>query len=107
MRSPALALGWELWARNRFGLTALGIWAILASILLQVLPGRMARSLVVEATMVLACFGYIYLMWILFYAESTLANNGIGFPPRLFTAPVSTAWLVAWPMLYGVAAMVL
>jgi hypothetical protein len=105
MRSPALAIGWELWARNRLGLSCIGALAVVAAVVVQVLPAHVARDWVAPPTVVLGCFGYVYLMWVFVYAESTLASRGIGFPPRLFTAPVSTVRLVVWPMLYGMAAV--
>ena len=35
---PALAIGWELWAKNRLGLSLVGAGLLVAAVLCQVLP---------------------------------------------------------------------
>jgi hypothetical protein len=54
---------------------------------------------------VLAYFVYLYLLSIFVYAESTRGGKPAGLPPRLFTLPIRTSLLVAWPMLYGTLAV--
>jgi hypothetical protein len=106
MHSPALALGWELWARHRWGLGVLGAGAVIAAVLAQVLPAG-ATLAVGEVTRALTIFAYLYLLSVFVYAEGTLGGKAAGLPPRLFTLPVRTSRLVAWPMLYGMAAAAL
>jgi hypothetical protein len=101
MHSPALTLGWELWAKHRLGLSVIALWAVVAAALVRVLPKPWAEDAVAAPSMVLSCFVYLYLQWVFVYAESTLAGNDTGFPPRLFTTPVRTSLLVFWPMFYG------
>jgi hypothetical protein len=107
MRSPALTLGWELWAKHRLGFCAIALWAVVAAVLVRVLPKHWADDAVAVPSFVLSCFVYLYLQWVFVYAESTLADNETGFPPRLFTMPVRTSLLVFWPMLYGATAIAL
>jgi hypothetical protein len=107
MRSPALAIGWELWARHRWGLSVIAVWAATSAVLARMLPKEIAENVVAAPSLVAACFGYVYLLWVFAYAENTLASTGAGFPPRLFGAPLRTSWLVAWPMFYGMAAAAL
>jgi hypothetical protein len=107
MHSPALALGWELWARHRWGWTAIGAGVLVVAGLAQLLPEGPALQMVGAVTQCLVFFVYLYLLSIFMYAESTLGGKAAGFPPRLFALPVRTSLLVAWPMLYGMAAAAL
>jgi hypothetical protein len=107
MRSPALALGWELWAKNRLALSVMVLWAAVATYLVRILPPQQAGEYVALPTLLAASVAYVYLLWMFAHAESTLAGNGVGYPPRLFAMPVRTSLLVAWPMLYGMATMAL
>jgi hypothetical protein len=107
MRSAGLALGWELWAKNRLGLSAVALYAAATAVLVRVLPETMAGELIAKPALLLSIFIYLYLLWIFVYAENTLAGNDTGFPPRLFTHPVRSSVLVAWPMLYGMATIAL
>jgi hypothetical protein len=107
MRSPALAIGWELWARHRWGLSVIAVWAATSAVLARILPKEIAENVVAAPSLVAACFAYVYLLWVFAYAENTLASTGAGFPPRLFGAPLRTSRLVAWPMFYGMAAAAL
>src|SRR5207244_1622177 len=106
MRTPALALGWELWARHRWGLSIIGVGTLVAASLIQVLPADGAR-LIGELGPLAAIFVYLYALSIFVYAEGTLGGKAAGFPSRLFALPMRTRWLVAWPMLYGMIATAL
>jgi hypothetical protein len=106
MHSPALALGWELWARHRWGWSALGAGALVAAVLAQALPADEART-AGDLAVGMALFAYLYLLSIFVYAESTLGGKAAGFPPRLFALPLRTSLLVAWPMLYGAVTVAL
>ena len=107
MRTAAMALGWELWARHRWGLRTLVMLALVAALLGQVLPAGPAVLMIGEIASLLLMFAYYYLLSICVYGENHLSGNAAGFPTRLFTLPVRTHVLVAWPMLYGASAAVL
>jgi hypothetical protein len=81
-------------------LSALGSGLLLAAVLTQVLPAAAART-VVDVALVSVQFIFPYLVSVFVYSDSTLGGKTTGFPPRLFTLPVRTCWLVGWPMLYG------
>ena len=100
-------MGWELWAKNRLGLTVIAAWIVIAALLIRVLPEDLAVVLIAKPTLTLAWFICLYVSWVFIYAESTLAGNATGFPPRLFTMPVRTSILVALPMLFGGATIAL
>jgi hypothetical protein len=101
MRSPALTLGWELWARHRAGWSAVAAGALGAAVLARVVPAGPAARMVADVAQPLALFAFIYLLSVFVYAEGTPGGRAAGFPPRLFTLPLRTSLLVAWPMLYG------
>jgi hypothetical protein len=107
MRSPALALGWELWARHRWGLSAVGAGLLVAAGLAQAVPAGRPALVVGEVAQSLVLFVYLYLLSVFVYAEGTFGGKAAGFPPRLFTLPLPTRLLVGWPMLYGTAAAAL
>jgi hypothetical protein len=115
MRSPALALGWELWRRHRHILTALLAW-FFATALVSVTVPIEPLAVPLYAKFLMAC-AFIYapaavagaLVAIFCRTESAelllLARSGV--PTRMFSLPVSTAALVFWPMCYGTASMML
>lgn len=129
MRYPAQALAWELWHRNRWGLSAaLAYFAALAA-LLQLVPGaelarRVGDLALREAlaqghlraeelqyylgslTALPLMAGLLFLFAAAAYGTSkNLSVRGSTYPARAFTLPVSTASLVAWPMVLGGAAV--
>jgi hypothetical protein len=107
MHSSALALGWELWARNRLGLALLGGSLAITAVLGQVLPQGQAVRLVGQICAMVSIFVFFYLLSVFVYSTNTLGGKAVGFPPRLFALPVRTSVLVGWPMLYGTTAAAL
>jgi hypothetical protein len=104
---PALAIGWELWAKNRLGLTLLGAVLLVTAGLCNVLPREVIVEPVRATSVLLFFFGMLYLMSVFVYSEVGRGPNRPGFPSWKFTLPMRTASLVAWPMLYGAAAVTL
>src|SRR5262249_18273810 len=108
MRSAALALSWQLWRRHRFGLASVAVAFVAAAVTFQLLPARwverthgfLASMLVVFVlSYVTAVFGYGF--------DGPLETAGSCFPSRQFALPVRTAVLAGWPMLLGVAAVMM
>jgi hypothetical protein len=106
MRSPALALGWELWAKHRWGWSVIAAGALAAAVLVRILSDDTAQIIGVVA-MVAMIGVYLYVMSIFVYAETSLSSKAAGFPARLFTLPMRTGWLVAWPMIFGMVSVIL
>ena len=102
MRSPATAIVWELWRKNRWG-----FWVVLGSFLcgLAVRLSNQSKDevlqLIAGAAMVV-CF--VVTFAIFSYAES---GAQISFPTRTFALPVRTRLLVNCPMLLGVVGITL
>jgi hypothetical protein len=107
MRSPALAIGWELWARHRWGVTAVGGVLLVAAAACQVLRAGGALRTIGVLAYLSFFLAYLYLLSIFIYSQGTIGGKVVGFPPHLFTLPMSTALLVGWPMLFGMATVAL
>jgi len=111
--SPQFAIGWEFWRRHRWGVRALGAYLALLAIVRVVIMARGTRvtfesetsfALIVVVPITVSC---LYLLSVFTYGLSgDLAARQSMYPARVFALPLSTAALVNWPMLYGVAAMV-
>ena len=99
MHSPATALLWEIWRRNRM---------TIAVIVALTVAGRFLDAHEAERTslvdlMWMASFALLF--GVVGYTESP-DSRGIGrFPARLFRLPVSTLQLVALPVLTGIVAI--
>jgi hypothetical protein len=108
--SVAWALGWELWARNRWGLGAIGASLLVLAGLGRVLPaGLLAES--PESVVMLVLVPLTALLSVLagfsVAVAAPLEGTTSCYPRRLLTLPVPTAALAGWPMFYGALAMLL
>ena len=112
MRSPALAIAWELRQRHRWGLIAVASYfLIVATIKLLVLePGHLVNLDDAESFGVLvmvpltATFMYFLAVFSFGLAGDIAARESI-YPRRLFTLPVTSDALTGWPMFYGTVAV--
>lgn len=99
MNSPALAILWELWSRNRWAnLTvalALPVFALFNSSVI----GEWLRI----AEVLLFLFSIVILFWTFSYVEPDSRGRHGGFPARMFTLPAQTVFLAAVPMIFGAA----
>jgi hypothetical protein len=103
MRSPALALAWQLWRRHRVGLPVLAVSWVALPVLDHLLIAAgvsptAALPWMLEFMMVTLA---LVVMDFSFAIDADLALPGSSYPARLFTLPVPTRTLVVWPMLFG------
>ena len=104
MNSPALAIAWQLWHPRRW--TAAGY---LVGLLLLALAARWVAHGAADwrTAVFMWCipFGFTAVGMLSAFAlpEGDLLAPASGYPPRMFTLPVSSRELVLWPMLHGVA----
>jgi hypothetical protein len=103
--SPALALGWELWGRNRLGIAAVVVGLTAVAVTGAVLPAAAAQEAVLPLSVILFFIAFLYLLAVVIRCEFDKGRFRIGLPARLFTLPMRTSALVAWLMLYGLAAL--
>lgn len=105
---PAQAIAWEIWARHRLLVFAIvGVLLTAGVVNWSVVRGSewemFGRNLgfVLLTVVMFATFG-------VFHFTEGQRKGGFGrFPGRMFTLPISTRALVAWPMIYGVLGVVL
>jgi hypothetical protein len=96
MRSPASAIAWEIWRKNRWG-----FWVVLGSLLCGLAVRFSDRSedevvnLIAGTAMVVS---FVVTFAIFSYAESGVQMS---FPTRTFALPVRTKLLVNCPILLG------
>jgi hypothetical protein len=107
MRSPALAMGWELWGKNRVAILAAFGAVLVGFILALALPTSSRDELILPLSAVLLMILFLQLVAIFTHPEFRFRNAYAGFPARKFTLPVGTRALVAWHMLYGIAGLVI
>ena len=115
MRTPALAIGWSLWARHRAVnlamLAAIPICAVLYQIFRAMIPSRMAAThgFVQELPLTLlpVVLSFVWVLYVCAQTETDPRRGFSGLPERLFVHPVRTRFLVLWHMAFGIAAIVL
>ena len=113
-QSPTAAIAWEFRRRHRWGMIAIA--ALLCAlcvakvvVLARGFPlgfddaGFFAITLMVPISV-----GFTYFLAVFtFGLEGDLAARQSMYPARMFTRPVTTTALAAWPMLYGSTAVVI
>ncbi len=115
MRSPLWALSWSVWRPYRWRLAACVAYCLALAVLGLLLPRRAWVLVAPEDGLIPAAALFIlslsapalFFVLIAFSAiplETHLDARESGFPARTFTLPVSTAVLVAVPMLQAMAA---
>jgi hypothetical protein len=114
MRSHAAAIAWEFRQRHRWGLMALtGYLLVLATIRLLILGGGQrvnfdnTESFALVVVVPLTSTFMYFLAVFSFGLAGDLAARQSMYPARMFTLPVTTAALAGWPMLDGMAAMMI
>jgi len=116
MSSPALAILWEIWRKNRLGLivilAAIPVWALLSRLLTGPLQPSDDAIKTIWPVLVLLADGLamwisLFALGVMFcYTETDPRRGHARFPSRLFALPVRTTLLVSCPMIYGVIAVV-
>lgn len=109
MRSPVLALTWQLWRPQRWFWVGMGLYTLILAVVCNLLlRGEVAQMVGAGGLMPL---GYSAVIGIAFLAlvtggASDLGKNS-GFPSWMFTLPVRTQCMVAWVMLNGTFGLVM
>jgi hypothetical protein len=104
MRSPALAIGWQLWLRHRWALSAVFVcWLALAVLCRLPVAADLGPGILFALALPPVSASMVYPLVIFTYSLETANFDAreSGFPARMFTLPLRTPALVGWPMLYG------
>lgn len=111
MRSPALAIAWELGRRHRWGFGAAAGYLLLLWTARAVGAGFGVQAAMDEQlsfaftfTVPTSIFLFYFVAVFSYGLSGDLAARESQFPARMFALPVSTPALAGWPMLYGAAA---
>lgn len=106
MRSPALAIAWEIWHRNRASaMTSLSLIGT-SGLVNWLVRGNSRWAGLAEVAGYIVLVLALFLTYGCFHFTEGRRKGGFGsFPFRLFNMPVATHWLVAFPMLYGSVAV--
>ena len=103
--APGWGLGWQLWRRHRWGFAADAAWLALLALVANLLPAVWRRPEVGQNLAHAAAAVFIHLLAVFTYGfEIDMSAKQSGFPPRMFTLPLSTRRLVAWPVSLGLLA---
>jgi hypothetical protein len=114
MRSPAAALIWDIWWRHRTLVCVLIALTVFTSVFNVVLPENLRMGgedksdmfdagdavRIVNFHLILAAL--LLFLAICSYTDFNVRQGSIGFPYRLFTLPLTTFQLVAFPIALGV-----
>jgi len=103
MNTPAAAIAWEIWRKNRLVLalvTALLPISFLLRAILWPEAVQLFEAFAVVATAVI-------LFWVFSFTEIDERGRHSGFPARMFVLPVRTVKLVSYPVLYGTLSILL
>ena len=125
MTSPAVAVSWEIWRKNRWGFLAIGFVVIgavmiewVGALSLQTSTGQILRhpalleyhdelqwALLVGLFAMLA--SVVAVLAMCSYTETDDKSGELCFPSRVFHFPVPTFVLAGLPMIFGAVAIVL
>jgi hypothetical protein len=87
------------------GIAAAGAGLVTTGVGLALLPAGTEAAVPLSAVVVFITA--LYMLWVVLCCEFHAGTFRLGFPVRMFTLPVRTRALVAWPMAYGIAAAAL
>ena len=105
MRSPTIALLWEIWRRHWSTVAVIGGLTVVGRLVDVLESRRNAGAESSPLTTLLAMVAFLLLFAVFNYTESG-GVRGVGqFPRRLFTLPVTSLHLVAVPMLAGITSI--
>ena len=105
MRSPTIALLWEIWRRHWSTVAVIGGLTVVGRLVDVLESRRNAGAESSPLTTLLAMVAFLLLVAVFNYTESG-GVRGVGqFPRRLFTLPVTSLHLVAVPMLAGITSI--
>ena len=107
MYSTGMALAWEFWGRNRWGMAAFATYVLICAIITAAVPLPNPERFASLASM-WSVMGLCYLIVVFTHGSEVRVDTAdSGFPTRTFVLPVRTSVLVGWPMLQGALAAVL
>ena len=105
MNSPALAMAWQIWTRDRLGLKISAACLLLMVITFPPILRDFDNNVAFVLTMIPAAFILAHVANLLLFTDE-VGNITSGYPRRMFALPVTNRTLVLWPLLFSVIAVV-
>jgi hypothetical protein len=104
--APAIGMGYYLWRQSRWAILASGIYLLLIAGAIRFIPAFSSPLVTLPACAPLGIVIW-YLLAIINLDASDLSARDSGFPVHMRYLPVSSHRLAQWPMLYGLAMVVI
>ena len=105
MRSPAVAIAWQIWTRHRLGLSISAVCLLLMVVAFPPILLRFDDNAVFVVTLIPAALIFAYVANLLLFTDE-VGSLTSGYPRRMFTLPAATRTLAFWPMLIAVVVAV-
>ena len=105
MRSPANAIAWQIWTRQRLGLSISTVCLLLMVVAFPPLLLRFNNLVLLVVTLIPAALISAYVANALLFTDE-VGSLTSGYPRRMYTLPAPTRTLVFWPMLIAVLVVV-
>ena len=102
MRSPAIAIAWQIWTRQRLGLLISTVCLLLMILAFPPLLLRFDNVVLFVVTLIPAALISAYVANALLFTDE-VGSLTSGYPRRMYTLPAATRTLALWPMLVAVA----
>ncbi len=106
MRGPAFAIPWGVWCRHRGAFLASAVTLFAMAVAYPLLFATVWEPAAVLASVLPPVVVFGFVMNALLFVDD-YGSLAAGYPRRMLALPMRTNTLVAWPMLYGTATVVL
>jgi hypothetical protein len=111
--TPAQAYLRQIWWRHRHGLMADAAYVVIASVVVRLLPPNMLRMTIGQDDLPLFAYllglpcGFVVVHLLAIFSVVSNDFKETSFSPRMYVLPVSTRFLVTWPMASGCVTLTL
>ena len=89
MRSPAVAIAWQIWTRHRLGLSISAVCLLLMVVVFPPVLLRFDDNAVLVATLIPAALIFAYIANLMLFTDE-VGSLTSGYPRRMFTLPAAT-----------------
>ena len=101
MRSPAIAIAWQIWTRHRLGLSISVACLLIMVLLFPPVLLRFDDNVAFVATIIPAALVSAFIVNAVLFTDE-VGSMTSGYPRRMLTLPVTTHTLAFWPLLIAV-----
>jgi hypothetical protein len=105
MRSPAIAVAWQVWNRQRIGLRISLAGLLVMALVFPPVLLRFDHLAVFTISVTLAALTSAFVVNAVIFTDE-IGNMDSGYPRRMYVLPVTTGTLAFWPLLISVVTIV-